>query len=225
MEKVDEIVLHSYPKGRGVRIMWFFKLLEIPYTLKAHNWIPDTPPPEAMLKVHTAAHSPVVEVKYKDGSRKVLAESGYIIDYFVRHFDPDHKMTGQTPEERDKTQFFLHFSEGSFITAVLPDMYHRMAGGKKPHPYFDECLPQYREEVFSFMDDWCKKQFAKDQRFLVGEQPTVADMVMLAPCEFNKDEMPKYPNLKEWADSMEQCSMLKEAREEDAAAAAQWEKA
>lgn len=216
MDKVEKIVVHSYPKTRSGRVVWLLKVLGIPYVIQTHHGVAGEFPPESLRKVHPVGHFPVVEVVYKTGRTKVLAELGYIFDYILRHFDVEGKLTGTTEDEKEDVLFFLFFSEGSFMTLVMPNTINDILQAGDDHPYFQTYLPRYRKDVFEFLNEWCEKRLKAGKFYLVGDAITAADIIMLGPCLMNND-LTKYESLTKWAEGMKQCPDLQEVLAEDKA--------
>ena len=70
-------------------------------------------PPE-LRRVHPLGKAPVVT----DGDR-VLAESGAIIDYLVRHPGGGRLMPAEGTPEQLRYNYFLHYAEGSAMPPLL----------------------------------------------------------------------------------------------------------
>ncbi|CAN3476449.1 hypothetical protein DICA0_D17678 [Diutina catenulata] len=202
MDKLSKVVLHTFPKSRGIRVEWLLKGLKLPYTVEEYDRQSDEW--EKMKQVHSLGHSPVVELVYKDGSTKVLAESGYIYEYLLEHYDPNNEFTGKTDDEKEDVRFFLFFSEGSFMPPVLPYMINDVMKWGNDHSYFTDYLPDYRNRVFEFMDEWCEKRFKAGKSWLVGDKTTAADLIMFGPCFLNEANLPQYKWLSKWYDQLKQ---------------------
>ncbi len=75
------IVVHHLNNSRSQRILWLLEELALPYELRLYQRSPKTrlAPPE-LKAVHPLGKSPVIA-----DEGRVIAESGAIIDYVVRH--------------------------------------------------------------------------------------------------------------------------------------------
>lgn len=119
------IVIHHLEKSRSHRIVWLMEELGLDYEIRAYGRDPKTifAPPE-LKAVHPLGKSPVIEL---DGRR--LAESGAIIEYVVETRGAASGL-GIAPgdDRRFDYLYWLHYAEGSAMTAILVRMYVGRAG-------------------------------------------------------------------------------------------------
>ncbi len=105
--------LHHLVNSRSQRILWLLEELGLDYELITYPRDPKTnfAPPE-LKAIHPLGKSPLLE----DNGR-VLAESGAIIDYVVRHHGRGRLAPAPDSAEYDTYVQWLHYAEGS---AMLP---------------------------------------------------------------------------------------------------------
>ena len=85
------IVVHHLDDSRSQRILWLLEELQVPYEVQTHKRSPQTRLAPAELKnIHPLGKSPVIQ-----DDRRVVAESGAIIEYVLRHYG-----RGQTRSSR-----------------------------------------------------------------------------------------------------------------------------
>ena len=99
------IIVHDLENSRSQRIMWLMEELGLPYEVKHYKRHPETmlAPPE-LKAIHPLGKAPIVT---DDG--RVLAESGYICEYF----------TSKTGRLKPTDNYWLHYAEGSLMPPLL----------------------------------------------------------------------------------------------------------
>lgn len=221
MENLDKLVVHTFPGGRGIPVVWLIRSLGLPHEIVGHVRQPRQAgecPPAELAKLCSIGHLPMVEVQFKDGTSRVLAELGYILEYIIRHFDPENKMSGKTPNDKEDVLFFLHLGEGSLMPSIVPEVIVKMMKCENNHAYFQGYLPRFRHDLFAFMNEWCEKQFKAGNSYLVGNDLTAADLATIGVCVMNQEELPKYPSMAKWAAVIQARQDGQEAKKEEAAA-------
>lgn len=193
------LTVHHLEYSRSTRILWLLEELGLDYELRtyARNDKTYRAPPE-LADVHPLGRAPLVT----DGEL-VLAESGAILEHFV---EKTGRLGPETPEERARYRFFLHYAEGS----VMPPLLVRLLMSKTksaPVPFFVKPLVRsiatkveaaYSdgeiERHFSFLD----AELA-DRTWLVGERLTAADIQMLYPLAAGLSRGAGHrPNIEAW---------------------------
>jgi glutathione S-transferase len=111
--------LHYLVNSRAQRILWLLEELGLDYELVIYPRDPKTnfAPPE-LKAIHPLGKSPLLE----DNGR-VLAESGAIIDYVVRHYGHGRLAPAQDSAEYDTYVHWLHYAEGSAMVPFLLGVY------------------------------------------------------------------------------------------------------
>ncbi|UNU73402.1 glutathione S-transferase [Moraxella nasovis] len=115
------ITLHHLNNSRSFRILWLLEELGLPYTLVKHTRTKSYLAPKAMQKTHFMGKAPILT----DGE-KTLIESGFIIEYLLRHYDKTHKLKPSDDQTWEQFCFWLHFTEGS----LMPNLVMRLVFDK-----------------------------------------------------------------------------------------------
>src|SRR6201991_3971618 len=103
------LIVHHLDDSRSQRILWLLEELGLPYEIRQHRRDPESrlAPPELKL-IHALGKSPVVE-----DNGKVIAESGAIVDYVLRHYGNGRLAPAQSSDDYDVFVHWLHYIEGS----------------------------------------------------------------------------------------------------------------
>lgn len=198
------LTVHHLNLSRSTRILWLLEELGLDYEITRYERDPRTSraPPELAL-VHPLGRAPVVT----DGEL-VLAESGAIVEYFV---EKTGRLGPETPEERVRFRFFLHYAEGS----VMPPLLVRLLMSKvkaAPLPFFIKPIASkvaskveqnYSDgEIdrhFTFLD-----QELSTREWLLGDRLTAADIQMLYPLEAGLSRgAGDRPHIRAWLDRVQ----------------------
>jgi glutathione S-transferase len=109
------IIVHHLDDSRSQRILWLLEELSLPYDIKQYAREPSTrlAPPE-LKQVHPLGKSPVVE----DNGR-VIAESGAIIEYILRHYGNGRLQPAPSSATYDEYVHWMHYAEGSAMPALI----------------------------------------------------------------------------------------------------------
>jgi glutathione S-transferase len=107
------ITVHHLNESRSQRILWLLEELEVPYQIQfywrdAHTKMA----PAELRRVHPLGKSPVIT-----DEGRVIAESGAVIDYIVRHYGNGRLQPDAQSSDYDEYVHWLHYAEGS---AALP---------------------------------------------------------------------------------------------------------
>jgi len=84
------IIVHHLDRSRSHRILWLLEELQVPYEIKEYKRDRETmlAPPE-LKKVHPLGKSPVIE---NTETKEILAESGAIVEVFIRNYCCEWKL-------------------------------------------------------------------------------------------------------------------------------------
>lgn len=97
--------------------------LGVEYKLKLYKRDAGNRADKALKDVFPTGKSPVVEVDYQNGKPPVIvAESGHIVNYLVKHFSKDGVLQPVDDEGEDELDYLIQFTEASlqpFLTMVL----------------------------------------------------------------------------------------------------------
>lgn len=173
--------------------------------------------PEELKKIFPTGLAPILQV-FKAGKDEpiALAESGHIMLYLVRHYDPTNKLGGQTEDENELIDYYLHFAEGSLQPHIVSMLVGEMTCKSTPWPlqFFSRAITGKMNEHYylkrlaanlQLLDD---RLAEKNGGYIVGDRLSVADIILDFPineCLFENpsrahgmDLVLKYPNLYKW---------------------------
>ena len=169
------ILVHHLENSRSQRILWMLEELGLPYEVKRYERNPKTmlAPPE-LHSVHPLGKSPVIEDR-DGGTRRVIAETGAIVEYLVEKADgrlgaPPHR------EEALRYRHFLHYAEGS----LMPPLLILLVLGRIPlmgRPAIRRMMPMVDVHL-----DYVEAELATRPWFAGGEL-SGADIMMSFPLE------------------------------------------
>ncbi len=183
------IIVHHLNDSRSQRILWLLEELGIPYEVKHYQRDKQTrlAPPE-LRDVHPLGKSPVI---VDDG--RVIAESGAIIDYIIRHHGGGRLQPDPASAAYDDYAQWLHFAEGSAMLPMLLKLYVSMLGaGGAP------LGPRIESEIANHLD-YMDSRLA-DRDYLLGDDLSGADIQLsfvgeIAGARANRAA---YPNVDAW---------------------------
>ncbi|KXJ97729.1 hypothetical protein Micbo1qcDRAFT_156706 [Microdochium bolleyi] len=130
-----KVVLHWLEKSRAQSILWLLDELKIDYEVEIFRRQPTLLAPPELKKIHPLGKSPLLSITPVGATEPiVLAESGNIVQYLCDHFGQDTtmkpkrykdgqegKLGGET-EEFLRWQYFLHFTEGTYMASLIQAM-------------------------------------------------------------------------------------------------------
>jgi glutathione S-transferase len=184
------LVVHHLGISQSDRIVWLCEELGIPYELVRYQRDPVTrlAPPEYRA-LHPFGTAPVIT----DGDL-VLGESGAIIEYIIaKHGSGRLAVTAEKPGFADYL-FWFHFANGSVMPSSMIDLVVNMIGDAAP-PGVMNALRQRSARAFAMIEHRLAVV-----PYLVGDEFTAADIIMLFPLstmrEFSPRDMTPYPNIR-----------------------------
>ncbi|KAH0610443.1 uncharacterized protein H6S33_011970 [Morchella sextelata] len=220
-----KVTLHWLNQSRAQRIVWLLEELNLDYDIECHIRNSAMFAPEGSQSLHPLGKFPIVVV----GDR-VLAESGFIIEYLVDKFGPQLKPSDEDSLLRYK--YFLHYAEGSLMPPMLVGFVVENIN-KASVPFFIKPLinmitsrvetrflkPNYKTH-FDFLE-----AELSSRPYLAGEEFSGADIMIsfqLAAakmiCGLSKEEYPKLFEYMERCESREACKRAyKKTKEMEAA--------
>ncbi|KAI5966949.1 uncharacterized protein KGF55_000358 [Candida pseudojiufengensis] len=227
MSQSERIVVHWLNYSRSQRIIWLLEELNIPFELKTYKRTKEFRAPLELDDVHPLGKSPVIEIIKPDGEKKVLAESGHIIQYFLKHYDPNHILTPTNPKELEEMDYFLHYSEGSLNSLLVTLLVHQFAKQKAPFGTrflmgllvkgIDDqfYLPELKKNLNFLENVLIKQKKELNSKYFVGNSLTGADIILSFPILTNifsskdsakalgvNDIEKRWPNLNEWSENI-----------------------
>lgn len=185
--------------------------------------------------------SPAVEI-FKNGSTTpiVLAETGHIISYIIKHYDTGKILAPLGPEEEEKADYYYYFAEGSFQNYLVSLLIGSFA--KKQAPWgagflvskvVDAINGQYYKpeliKSLTFLDTQLANK--SNPNYFVGDHLTGADIILSFPIYINIfdnlervkttignfDPVKKFPHLYAWSQQVaKQPNFIKANKIEDA---------
>ena len=113
------ITLHHLNNSRSQRILWLLEELGAPFEIVFYQRDATTnlAPPE-LKAVHPLGKSPVIT----DGDF-VIAESGAIIDYIIRHYGQGKLAPAAGTKAHEAYLEWLHYAEGSAMLPLMINLY------------------------------------------------------------------------------------------------------
>jgi glutathione S-transferase len=183
------ITVHHLDDSRSQRILWLLEELGLPYEIRQHKRDPETrlAPPE-LKQIHALGKSPVIE----DGA-KVVAESGAIIDYVLRHYGNGRLAPAPSASEYDDYIHWMHYAEGSGMPALIIRINVARVGEAAAL-----ALPRLDREIslqLGYLND-----ALKGRQYILGNEFSAADIQLsfigeLAGARFGVDG---YPDIQAW---------------------------
>ncbi|UJR27128.1 hypothetical protein I4U23_008427 [Adineta vaga] len=108
------ITVYWLNESRADRILLLLEELEIPYVIEKVERGLDKLAPAELKKIHPLGKSPVI----KDGD-KVVAESGFIIDYLIGKYGKEKHLKPTNEDDLFQYNYFLHYIEGSLMPILV----------------------------------------------------------------------------------------------------------
>lgn len=194
MPQQDKITIYWLAHSRAQRIVWLLEELGLEYNLHMEDRVQMVRAPESYKKFHPLGKTPVVRIEKPDGTVKVLAESGFITQYLIDHYDTDGKFKPATEEDKDLIDYFNHYAEGTFQPLLVGLLVHQVAGKTVPFPVstlvnlvtgkIDQGYYQPEaEKNVKYINDFLKEQHAKGKKWIVGDKVSAADIMLSFPIQ------------------------------------------
>jgi len=111
---VPSITLYWLNESRADRILFLLEELELPYAIEKVERRSDKLAPTELKKIHPLGKSPVI----KDGN-KVVAESGFIIDYLIDKYGQNKHLKPVNEDDLFHYKYFLHYIEGTLMPILV----------------------------------------------------------------------------------------------------------
>ena len=212
--------LHHLANSRSFRIIWLLEELNTDYELTCYERNKAYRAPDSLKKVHPIGHAPMLEV-----NDRVLIESGFIIEYLIKHYDTDKQFKPADDNEAawEAYTFWLHFAEAS----LMPLLVMRLVFSKVVHqspmlikPVSKKIQSQVEKNMISRSLDsmlGMMEQHLQDNHWFAGSEFSAADIQMhLAVVGANAGsglDSSKYTNILNWLKRCEEREAFKRAEE------------
>ena len=206
--------LHHLENSRSFRIIWLLEELNVDYQLTCYQRNKEFRAPESLKQIHPLGHTPILEV-----NDRPLVESGFIIEYLLKHYDKEQrfKPADDNEEAWEAYTFWLHFAEASIMPLLVMRLVFTKVVEKSPlliRPVSKSIHKQVENNMISSsltkMLTMMEQQL-QDNHWFAGDTFSAADIQMhLAVVATNAGEgldKVKYANILIW---------LKRCQERDA---------
>jgi glutathione S-transferase len=163
--------VHHLNNSRSQRVLWLLEELGLDYEIVKYQRDAETNlAPESLKAIHPLGKSPVL----RDGER-VIAESGALLDYVVRHHGGGRLAPKPGTPDHETYLEWLHYAEGSAMLPVMLKLYlGRLADAAEP------LLPRVHSEIenhFGYMESRLEGEY------FVGGDLTAADVNLTFPIQ------------------------------------------
>jgi glutathione S-transferase len=193
------ITVHHLENSRSQRVLWLLEELGVPYDVKRYQRDQKTMLAPAQLRlVHPLGKSPVIEDRDADGQRRVIAETGAIIEYLV---EMGGGRLGAPAQREDALRYrhFLHYAEGS----LMPVLFAKLVLSRVPL-LGRLALKKFQPMVDVHMD-YVESELA-GRPWFAGTSFTAADVMMSFPLEAARSRAgissPAHPHVFKWLDTI-----------------------
>jgi len=210
--------LHHLENSRSFRIIWLLEELNVDYQLTCYERTKAYRAPESLKKIHPLGHTPILEV---DG--RALVESGFIIEYLLKHYDKEHqfKPTDDNEEAWEAYTFWLHFAEASIMPLLVMRLVFTKVVEKSPmliKPVSKSIRKQVENNMINdsltTMLNMMEQQLQHNHWF-AGEAFSAADiqmhLVVVATNAGSGLDKVKYANIINWLKRCEARAAFKQA--------------
>jgi len=185
------IVVHHLNDSRSQRILWLLEELQLPYELERYQRDAQTrrAPPE-LKAIHPLGKSPVIA---EDG--KVVAESGAIVEYVLRHHGGGRLQPDPSSAAYDDYVHWLHYAEGSGMWPLMILGRVMMLGDAAA-----SLRPSVDADVANHLGYIDAKLTGRD--YLLGEALSAADIQLSFVGELAKQRvgLAAYPSIAAWVE-------------------------
>ncbi|MGO3217988.1 glutathione S-transferase [Psychrobacter celer] len=212
--------LHHLANSRSFRIIWLLEELNTDYELTCYERNRAYRAPDSLKKVHPIGHAPMLEV-----NDRVLIESGFIIEYLIKHYDTDKQFKPADDNEAawEAYTFWLHFAEASLMPLLVMRLVFSKVVDQSPmliKPVSKKIQSQVEKNMISRSLDsmlGMMEQHLQDNHWFAGSEFSAADIQMhLAVVGANAGsglDSSKYTNILNWLKRCEEREAFKRAEE------------
>ena len=194
------IKVHHLNYSRSLRVLWLLEELGLDYSIEPWERDKNFRAPKEAARIHPLGRFPMVEV-----DRRVLAESGAVLEYFA---DREGKLRPTDDGEKLECRFFLHYGEGSVMPPLLVRLiFDRVRAA--PMPFFvkpiargiaDKIDESYTTPALDLHLGFIEKTLG-ERPYFAGNTFSIADIQMFYPVEAALSRAGgNYPNMAAWRD-------------------------
>jgi glutathione S-transferase len=212
--------LHHLANSRSFRILWLLEELNVDYQLTCYQRNKAYRAPDNLKQIHPLGHAPMLEV-----NDRVLIESGFIIEYLIKHYDTEKQFKPADDNEAawEAYTFWLHFSEASVMPPLVMRLVFTKVVEQSPmliKPISKSIRNQVEKSMISknltvILD--MMEQHLHDNHWFAGTEFSAADIQMhLAVVGANAGtglDSSKYNNILTWLKRCEERDAFKHAEE------------
>ncbi len=214
------LYLHHLAISRSFRIIWLLEELEIDYKLTCYARNKAYRAPDSLKQIHPLGHAPMLEV-----NERVLIESGFIIEYLLKHYDSEKHFKPADDSEAawEACTFWLHFAEASVMPPLVMRLVFTKVVEQSPmliKPVSKSIRNQVEKSMISKSLDTIltmMEQHLQDNHWFAGSEFSAADIQMhLAVVGANAGgglDSSKYANILNWLKRCEERDAFKRAEE------------
>ena len=182
------LTVHHLGRSQSERIVWLCEELEIEYELRRYERRADNRmAPDEYKALHPAGTAPVIT----DGDL-VLGESGAICEYVCVRHGSGRLRPGPGDADFADHLFWFHWSNGSFMSALLAQLAVTNAGPNAAMPPFIADRVRRGWEMV--------EKRLQEAPFFAGAELTTADIMMSFPLTtgrtFRGTSIEAYPNVR-----------------------------
>lgn len=188
------ITIHHLNNSRSLRIIWLMEEIGVDYNVKCYERDKESNrAPQELRDIHPLGKSPVIT----DGDR-VVAESGHIIDYILRHHGNGQLRPSMNDAAYEDYNYWLHFAEGTGMLPMLLALYTGFLGEAAT-----PIAPIIQSEIDLVLRHLNDSLEGKD--YLAGDTLTGADVNNLFILEGAnlRGRLDAYPNLQRYLKEMQ----------------------
>ncbi len=212
--------LHHLENSRSFRILWLLEELNIDYRLTCYERNKSYLAPDSLKKIHPLGHAPILEV-----DNRALVESGFIIEYLLKHYDKEQlfKPVDDNEAAWEAYTFWMHFSEASIMPLLVMRLVFNKVVEKSPmliRPISKGIQKQVENSMISSNLDkmlTMMEQQLQNNHWFAGETFSAADIqmyfvVVAAQSRAGLDNG-NYANLINWLKRCQERAAFKRAEE------------
>ena len=212
--------LHHLANSRSFRILWLLEELNVDYQLTCYERNKAYRAPDSLKQIHPLGHAPMLEV-----DDRVLIESGFIIEYLLKHYDTEKQFKPADDNEAawEAYTFWLHFSEASVMPPLVMRLVFTKVVEQSPmliKPVSKSIRNQVEKSMISSSLDailTMMEQHLQENHWFAGAEFSAADIQMhLAVVGANAGpglDSSKYNNILTWLKRCEERDAFKRAEE------------
>ncbi|MBP6495407.1 MAG: glutathione S-transferase [Psychrobacter sp.] len=212
--------LHHLENSRSFRIVWLLEELQVDYQLTCYKRTKAYLAPDSLKKVHPLGHAPILEV-----NDRALVESGFIIEYLLRHYDKEQlfKPSGDNEAAWEAYTFWMHFCEASIMPPLVMRLVFTKVVARSPMLVKPISKNIQKQVESSMIEDSINsvltmmEQQLKDNHWFAGSEFSAADIQMYFAVIAAKSRTGlndgKYTNVLTWLKRCQERDAFKRAEE------------